>query len=82
MWYKAINDDTSFDDIQWVEVVKEENLPTDDNPNVFRDYEYTVGGTGGLATPFTRFVLKLTMTSYNNARVPTFKDLRVIAMAV
>lgn len=82
LWYKAINDDTSFDDIQWVEVVKEENLPTDDNPNVFRDYEYTVGGTGGLATPFTRFVLKLTMTSYNNARVPTFKDLRVIAMAV
>ena len=82
LFYKAVNDDTSFNDIEWTEVTKEENLPTDDNPNIFRDYEYTVGGTGGLAIPFTRFIFKITMTTYNNARVPLFKDLRVIAMAV
>lgn len=82
MYYKAISDDARFDDVDWVEVKREVNLPSDENPAIFRDYQFIVGGQGGLSVPFNRFILKLVMTSTNNARVPTFKDLRVIALAV
>lgn len=81
LYYKTANGDELFDDIDWAEVVREEELPTDENPVVFRDYQYVVGGSSGLSVPFTRFIFKLVMTSYNNAKVPQFKDLRVIAMA-
>jgi hypothetical protein len=82
VYFKVISDDARFEDAAWQEVSKEQNLPSDENPNVFRDYEYLVGGPGGLAVPFNRFVLKIVMKSFNNAKVPTFKDLRVIALAV
>jgi hypothetical protein len=82
LFYKTINDEANFNEVVWTEVVKEENLPTDDDPGIFRDYEYIVGGDSGLAVPFTRFVFKLTMTTTNNAKVPSFKDLRVIALAI
>lgn len=81
VYYKATTNDVNFEDIDWTEVSKENNIPSDDNPNVFRDYEYLVGGSTGLSTPFTKFILKIVMTSTNNAKVPVIKDLRVIAMA-
>jgi hypothetical protein len=82
VYYKAINDDELFDETNWTEVVRQVNLPTDDNPDIFRDYEYLVGGENGLSVPFTRFILKIVMSSYNNSKVPVFKDLRVIALAI
>tara|TARA_B100001057_G_scaffold115372_1_gene113903 strand:+ start:1553 stop:6796 length:5244 start_codon:yes stop_codon:yes gene_type:complete len=82
VYYKAISDDARFEDAAWIEVAKERNIPSDENPTIFRDYEYIVGGPGGLSVPFNRFVLKIVMKSFNNAKVPTFKDLRVIALAV
>ena len=81
LYYKVAGGDELFDDIAWTEVLKEEILPTDENPDVFRDYEYVVGGSSGLAVPFTRFIFKLVMTTHNNAKPPLFQDLRVIAMA-
>ena len=82
VYYKAISGDGRFEDASWIEVPKERNMPSDENPTIFRDYEYIVGGPGGLSVPFNRFVLKIVMKSFNNAKVPTFKDLRVIALAV
>ena len=82
VYYKVISDDATFDEVNWVEIKRQVNLPTDENPNIFRDYEYLVGGPGGLTVPFNRFIIKIVMRSSNNAKVPQFKDLRVIALAV
>ena len=82
VYFKAISDDASFDETNWVEVQKETVLPSDENPGIFRDYEFIVGGPGGLSVPFNRFIIKIVMKSSNNAKVPQFKDLRVIALAV
>ena len=82
VYFKAISDDASFDETNWIEVQKETVLPSDENPGVFRDYEFIVGGPGGLSVPFNRFIIKIVMKSSNNAKVPQFKDLRVIALAV
>jgi hypothetical protein len=82
VYYKAIGDDVLFNETPWTEIVRVASPPTDENPLVYRDYEYLVGGKDGLASPFTKFAVKIVMTSSNNAKVPTFKDLRVIALAL
>ena len=82
VYYKVANDGESFNDIQWTEIIKEDELPSDENPNIFRDYTYLVGGQNGLATSFTRFTIKIVMKSLSSAKPPIFRDLRVIAMAV
>ena len=57
-------------------------LPKDNNPNVFREYEYLIGGQGGTLTAFTKFQLKIVMRSTNQAIVPRFRALRIIALSV
>ena len=57
-------------------------LPKDNNPNVFREYEFLIGGQGGTLTSFTKFQLKIIMRSTNQALVPRFRALRAIALSV
>ena len=57
-------------------------LPKDNNPNVFREYEFLIGGQGGTLTAFTKFQLKIIMRSVNQAIVPRFRALRIIALSV
>jgi hypothetical protein len=66
----------------WTLINPENTLPSDTNPNVFREYRYLIGGDGGVARPFTQFQLKIVMRSTSSAQVPTFRDLRAIALAV
>lgn len=82
LYYKAVEEDVAFEDTNWVYIAPENNLPTDENPNVFREYEYLIGGQSGLSNAFTKFTLKIVMKSTNAAKVPTFRDLRIIALAV
>ncbi len=82
VYYKVANEGENFDDISWIEQAKETELPSDENPNIFRDYRYLVGGQNGLSTSFSRFVIKIVMKSTNAAKPPIFRDLRVIALAV
>lgn len=81
VYYKAVGEDILFSDTVWTEVIKEVDQPTDENPSIFRDYEYLVGGEDGLSTPFSKFMLKIVMNTSNNALVPQFTDLRVIALS-
>ena len=81
VYYKAVGEDILFSDTVWTEVTKEVDQPTDENPSIFRDYEYLVGGEDGLSTPFSKFMLKIVMNTSNNALVPQFTDLRVIALS-
>ena len=82
VYYKVADQEDDFDQIEWTEISPEENVRSDDNPNVFRDYTYLVGGTAGFAKTFDKFSIKIVMKSTNSALVPMFKDLRVIALAV
>ena len=82
VYYKVSTSDISFDDLSWNVISPERTMPSDDDPTIFRDYEYLVGGIGGLAETFTKFQLKIVMRTSNNARPPRFKDLRVIALVV
>jgi hypothetical protein len=57
-------------------------LAPDDDPLIFRQYEYLIGGVGGTLPAFTKFKLKIVMRSTNQATVPRFRDLRAIALSV
>jgi len=57
-------------------------LPKDNNPNVFRGYEFLIGGQGGSMVAFTKLQLKIVMRSTNQAIVPRFRALRIIALSV
>ena len=73
------------DDIKrssWNLVNSETTLPVDTNRNIFREYRYLVGGDGGTMAPFTQFQVKIVMRSTNSAQVPSFRDLRIISLAV
>lgn len=63
-------------------VEKEQQIPSDENPSVFRQYNYLVGGPGGNIQAFTQFQIKVVMTSTNSAKVPVLRDLRAIALSV
>ena len=56
--------------------------PADDDNETFREYEYLPGGTVGNLDAFTKFQIKIVMRSTNQSKVPTIKDLRVIAMVI
>ena len=66
---------------QYSPLNKEEQVPSDDNPSVFREYSYLPGGTGGVNPAFTSFQLKIVFRSTNSAKVPVIRDIRAIAMA-
>lgn len=82
LYFKVATEDANFDDMNWTEIGSEENVQSDENPAVFRDYTYLIGGKEGFVDPFDKFTIKIVMKSRSSALVPSFKDLRVIALAV
>ena len=72
--------DINIDEIAFVKADQETIVQTDENLEVFRDYEYTIGGLGGELPSFTTFQLKIVMRSSNSSKVPTIRDLRAIAL--
>lgn len=58
-------------------------IPSSESKEVFRQYTYLIGGTGGNLIPaFTKYQIKIVMRSTNQAKVPLIRDLRIIALAV
>jgi capsular polysaccharide biosynthesis protein len=66
----------------WTIVTPQTSPSPNTNVNIFSEYRYLIGGDGGALEPFTKFQLKIVMRSTNSARVPSFRDLRVIALAI
>jgi len=59
VYYKVATEDQNFDDMNWTYIASEEQVQSDENPSVFRDYTFLVGGTGGFVDPFDSLFLKL-----------------------
>lgn len=63
--------------IGWSQVSIDSPLPTDDDPETYRDYEYTVE-----ADAFNVFQIKIVMSATNSSNSPTITDLRAIALVI
>jgi len=80
VFVKAATDDASLSEAEWVEIDIDNQIPSDDNPNTFREYSYTT--KDGQVNPFTVFQAKVVMTAINSSKSPVLSDFRVIALAV
>jgi len=82
VYYRTASGETLLTDTDWSLVTPENDMPSDENSQVYRAYEYLVGGQGGELNSFTQFQLKIVFKSTSNARVPIIRDLRAIALGV
>tara|TARA_Y100000389_G_C17471478_1_gene531670 strand:+ start:18136 stop:22401 length:4266 start_codon:yes stop_codon:yes gene_type:complete len=80
LYYKAIMGEKSYDTVNWVKADPDTIMPPDEDPTVFRDYVYTIGGDTGTLPDFTKFKLKIVFTSSNSSKIPTIRDLRAISL--
>jgi hypothetical protein len=81
VYWRVATEGTNIRNIDWTLVNPENSVPSDENPNIFREYRYLVGGLGGTLNPFTSYQLKIVFRSTNSSKVPSIRDLRVIALA-
>jgi len=80
VYYRTATGDENIIEKYWTLQPEETNNPTDEIS--VREYRYTPGGIGGSLPAFTQFQVKIVMRSTNTAKVPLFKDVRVIALSV
>lgn len=82
VYYRVASGDANLADVAWTLVSPEISLISDNNPDIFREYQYLVGGNTGTLDAFNQMQIKLVMLSENNSKVPVFRDLRAIALSV
>jgi hypothetical protein len=84
MYYRTDQSDDSADGTlltsQWEPVNPVSYIQPDDNPTIFREYEYLVGGDTGTMAAFDQYQIKIVMRSTNSSKVPVIRDLRTIAL--
>ena len=76
----APGSDLNINEVAFTLATQDTILQTDEDPSVYRNYEYTIGGLNGTLEPFTTFQLKVVMRSSNSSKVPAIRDLRAIAL--
>ena len=81
-FFRTASGDENIEDQAFTLLTEETSNPSDDNTAILREYRYTAGGQGGDLPAFTQFQIKVVMRSTSAARVPYFKDIRVIALSV
>ena len=82
VWFRTASQDENIATNDFTLLAEETTNPTDTDPTIFRDYEYLAGGIEGNLTAFKKFQIKIEMRSINQAKAPTFQDLRIIALSV
>jgi len=81
VYYRTADADTAIVTQNFVLANQETTIQSDENPRVFRQYTYLIGGQGGTLNAFTKFQLKIVFRSTNQALVPAITALRVIALS-
>jgi hypothetical protein len=75
VYYRVSDNEETIDTLNWTLASPEEPIPFDDS-NQYNESEFVIDPPG----VFTVFTVKIVMKSSNSSRVPTVKDLRVIAL--
>ena len=82
VYYRTSTSDVDLTSIGWTLLNKQQDLAADENPDVYREYEYLAGGIGGELPTFTKFQVKIVMVTTNTSKPPKFRDLRAIALVI
>lgn len=82
LYYKAMKEEDDPTEVSWTLVEPEASVPDATDAMTYRQYEYLIGGIGGTMSPFIKYQFKIVMHSTNSAIIPSFQDLRLIALSV
>ena len=82
IYYKTGTEDTELSSTNWTLAPIDTPVSISDNPSVYKEYSYLIGGDNGTVEAFTTFQIKIVFYANNSSKVPTVKDLRVIALGV
>ena len=82
LYFRTASEDQLIRDKDYTLVSPETSIPSDENDQIFRQYQYLIGGQGGDLSEFIRFQLKIVFRSTNQAKVPVIRSLRAIALSV
>lgn len=83
LYYRTTLDGTDSDILQkeFIFVADSAVPPNDDNPSIFREHSYTIGGEFANTIPtFNQYQIKLVLNSTSSSKVPRITDLRTIAL--
>jgi len=74
VYYKIGSDAGTFDNTDWIELVS--TVPFSDDINVYKEVEYNLDDVD----EFTMFAIKIVFTSSKTFKIPSVRNLRVIAL--
>ena len=81
VYYRTSTADINIYDQSWTLAPETSNNPKDDNPQNYYEYEHAIGGLyTSTLDEFDTFQIKFVFRSANQARVPSMKDVRNIAL--
>jgi len=83
VYYRTVQvgSDSDIRQVDFVAVDPDNDMPSDTDPKVFRQYEYTIGGEFFRTLPaFDKYQVKIQLGSHNSAKVPFVTDLRTLAL--
>jgi hypothetical protein len=75
LYYRVSDDEDSLSGLNWTLANPEEAIPFDDS-GFYNEAEFVIDPPG----LFSVFSVKIVMKSTNSSRVPTIRDLRIIAL--
>ena len=81
VYVRTCDIDESIVEKDFVLIPQEAEITADDNPNIFRQYDYLYGGLGGDVLDFKKYQIKIVLRSTNQAFSPVLDNLRVIALS-
>ena len=82
IYYKTGTEDTELSSTNWTLAPIDTPVSISDNPSLYKEYNYLIGGDDGTVEAFTTFQIKIVFYANNSSKVPTVKDLRVIALGI
>jgi len=86
LYYKvSTSSDSNFDTLPWILHQPDEAIIVDENPNKYREIEYTIDQIGddiSTSQLFSSMAFKIVLKSTNSSFVPKCKDFRAIAIYV
>jgi len=78
VYVKTASDESSLEVSEWILVDIDNDIPSDESRDVFREYSYTINTDD----QFNIFQAKIVMKSNNSSKIPIISDFRTIALAV
>ena len=82
LYFRTATADEQISSKNYTLATIEDTIPTNNNPAIFEQHTFLIGGKNGSLPAFTSFQLKIVFRSTSSVKVPVLSSIRAIAMSV